>query len=517
MRFFCKTLLLFLILSIQSLSANIEPVLIGTIKSDTLLTLFGYRIIPLGDQNNDGFDDILTWDYRFTNYLYYGGNPFDSMPTLRFDSTNSRTNNLGDINGDSFDDFSALGRSQYGWKLNVYYGGPSIDTVRDLWFGDDTARAVGNTVHCQDINNNGTDELISWTWFGGAVNLFELNQQNDTLPFLRLTPANIPYDGYTFGEGIISGDFNGDGISDIGVSLRRSTQQQISGSVYFYWGGAEFDTIPDLIIRHPGEYFEGTTFFGELLENLSDINGDGYDDIMINSHMSSYDTLNYIYFGGPNIDTLPDVILTQNIDRARTAGDINNDGYVDLITSHALPFSGAGHVLLFYGGPTFDSIPDFTLTNRDFEGYQINFGMDCSGIGDFNGDGIDDFAFSAIDGGNFGMIFIYSGWDISTEVEYEFEPNIPDIFTLEQNYPNPFNPSTTIKFNLPTKSNVIINIYNLLGQQVQQLVNQEYSAGNYKVTWDGTTSDGVKTATGIYFYRIETDNFMDTKKMLFLK
>ncbi len=95
--------------------------------------------------------------------------------------------------------------------------------------------------------------------------------------------------------------------------------------------------------------------------------------------------------------------------------------------------------------------------------------------------------------------------------------NLPSKFNMSQNYPNPFNPTTTIEFNLPTKSNVTVIIYNLLGQEVQQLVNQQYSAGNYKVTWDGTSSNGEQSATGMYFYQIVTDNFIETKKMVLLK
>ncbi len=107
--------------------------------------------------------------------------------------------------------------------------------------------------------------------------------------------------------------------------------------------------------------------------------------------------------------------------------------------------------------------------------------------------------------------------DILTDIKENYFDNLPSDFILSQNYPNPFNPTTTIEFNLAAKSNVTINIYNLLGQQVEQLVNQEYSAGNHKVSWDGTTSNGTQAATGMYLYRIEADHFVETKKMLLLK
>ncbi len=100
----------------------------------------------------------------------------------------------------------------------------------------------------------------------------------------------------------------------------------------------------------------------------------------------------------------------------------------------------------------------------------------------------------------------------------EFDPdNLPTHYNMSQSYPNPFNPITTIEFNLPKRSHVTVTIYNLLGQQVQSLVDQELSVGNYKVTWDGSTFGGGHASTGVYFYRIVTEDFTETKKMVLLK
>ena len=95
---------------------------------------------------------------------------------------------------------------------------------------------------------------------------------------------------------------------------------------------------------------------------------------------------------------------------------------------------------------------------------------------------------------------------------------IPQRYQLSQNYPNPFNPSTTIEFSLPTKSNVDISVFNLLGEKVETLVSGEREAGNYRVSWDA----GV--ASGIYFFRLNAlpnDNtgarYSETRKMLLLR
>ncbi|MCZ6774902.1 MAG: T9SS type A sorting domain-containing protein, partial [Ignavibacteria bacterium] len=88
----------------------------------------------------------------------------------------------------------------------------------------------------------------------------------------------------------------------------------------------------------------------------------------------------------------------------------------------------------------------------------------------------------------------------------------PATFRLEQNYPNPFNPSTTIRYQLPKDVYVTLKVYNLLGQEVATLVNEEKGAGSYHVEFDG---EGL--ASGMYLYRIQAGDFVDTKRLLLLK
>ena len=95
--------------------------------------------------------------------------------------------------------------------------------------------------------------------------------------------------------------------------------------------------------------------------------------------------------------------------------------------------------------------------------------------------------------------------------------NDPDNYSLSQNYPNPFNPSTTLKYALKEDRYVKLNIYNMLGQRVKTLVNVFQSAGYKQVIWNGTNENGVKVPSGLYIYRIEAGDFVDTKKMLLLK
>ncbi len=90
--------------------------------------------------------------------------------------------------------------------------------------------------------------------------------------------------------------------------------------------------------------------------------------------------------------------------------------------------------------------------------------------------------------------------------------NLPENFTLSQNYPNPFNPSTTISFGLPKQEFVTLKIYDVLGKEITTLINQELNAGNYQKNWSPS-----EISSGVYFYKLQAGNFIETRKMNFVK
>jgi hypothetical protein len=89
---------------------------------------------------------------------------------------------------------------------------------------------------------------------------------------------------------------------------------------------------------------------------------------------------------------------------------------------------------------------------------------------------------------------------------------LPNQFALEQNYPNPFNPATVISYELPVTSNVRLIIYDVLGREVQTLINEHQNAGNHSVTLDAGN-----LPSGVYFYRLQAGSYNATKKLLLLK
>jgi hypothetical protein len=108
----------------------------------------------------------------------------------------------------------------------------------------------------------------------------------------------------------------------------------------------------------------------------------------------------------------------------------------------------------------------------------------------------------------------FTGFDNNDRVD---NSTLPLKCSLEQNYPNPFNPSTVILFNLPRPARVTITVYNLLGQKVKKLIDQEKAPGSYRVRWDGSNDAGETVATGLYMYRLQAGDEVRIKKMLMVK
>lgn len=105
----------------------------------------------------------------------------------------------------------------------------------------------------------------------------------------------------------------------------------------------------------------------------------------------------------------------------------------------------------------------------------------------------------------------------ATDVREISDVPLPLTPSLSQNFPNPFNPTTTIHFQIPKAAQTNIAVYNLLGQKVRELVNQDLAAGTYSTDWDGRDQSGQPVASGVYFYRLNAGEFTESRKMTLLK
>lgn len=160
------------------------------------------------------------------------------------------------------------------------------------------------------------------------------------------------------------------------------------------------------------------------------------------------------------------------------------------------------------------------LNNQGFE-VQRKFGSnDFVTVGSVKGHGTTtspnqySFVDKLIDGGKYFYRLKQIDFDGTFEYSNEIEVEVRtlDKFTLEQNYPNPFNPTTVIGYVLQEKSSAKLTLLNALGEEIAVLVNEEQDIGFHKVEFDGS-----KLTSGVYFYRLQAGNFVETKKMLLLR
>lgn len=479
--------------------------------------ILGTPIVPLGDINGDECSEVLlvrkAAGCRDTNstFLYYGGRPPDGVSDGVYNGFNIITANIGDINDDGFDD---IGNFQCvpNWRTEILLGGPE--------FGDSADYVIPGTYsrlcRAADLDDDSVIEFplapdMGTHWL---INIYHIGPTGvDTVPEYILADTSR-----NFGDNLATGDFNGDGYPDLAVaaSLNRDTS-----FVEFYWGGPSFDTVPDFKIWRKAENF------GLTMLPLGDFNGDGYEDIFIDGGVADGWSIPCgVFFGGPNIDNTLDIVTNgfhggYLCSTSASVADVNHDGYPDLIIGNDYEVGFVFEVKVFLGGPKADSIYDIYLENMLITRYQVNLGAVVAGIGDFNGDGIDDFAARSrtmLGCCWWGEVNFFAGWDSNgSDVDYEFEPTYPKIFNLRQNYPNPFNPSTTIAFDLPRHSHARLEVYNLLGERVVTLLDRDLPAGGHRVTWNGADSFGRTAASGIYFYRLTAGDYSQTRKMMLMK
>jgi len=425
----------------------------------------------------------------------------------------------GDFNGDRYTDFAV-------WQNRNFY---PIDTVI-VYFGNaagvDTTGGVvissegeytyfGRKMCAGDINGDGFDDLvITDPSFGvpeppGKVYLYMGSPNFDSVPdFSILGEHRLSL----LGVRCAVGDLNDDRFADLVIRGDDSSTPNYSfGYLNIYFGGAPFDTTKDLTsIKSPLNGPEhGLSVF--------DANGDTVADLLWTYHDTLlHDYKIIIHFGGrdfperfrqgqdfiiPDPDSQRVAVAGFGFDIAN-AGDMNGDGDNDIIVGTETSGAGDGFVFVFSGGKALNAAFDAAVG----QGVDSRFGTSVSGIGDVNGDGLSDIIVGAPDWrfrtrqGYWGIFLGDSR--IPTSVQAKNDKPIPKDLRLEQNYPNPFNAGTNIQFSIPQAGWVQMQIFNINGMQVRNLLNAYHQIGSYTVYWDGNDDRNQPCASGIYFSRL---------------
>jgi hypothetical protein len=186
------------------------------------------------------------------------------------------------------------------------------------------------------------------------------------------------------------------------------------------------------------------------------------------------------------------------------AVDVDGDGDMDVLSASASPYGD--DKIAWYENNGNENFTPHMITTSNSSGANSVYAVDVDGDGD-----IDVLSASGVDD----KIAWYENLGV-VGIEDE-QTEIPLSFNLNQNYPNPFNPVTKIKFTVPSSEtghapSVRLIIYDVLGNEIAELVNEEKPAGTFEVEW---SASGVPS--GVYFYQLKTEGYVETKKMILMK
>ncbi len=340
------------------------------------------------------------------------------------------------------------------------------------------------------------------------------------------------------------GDVNGDGFNDFALGLENFGDDfNYTGAVYVYPG--QDYSVQAKGITNPSEpiaILRPDTLSGQTIRNFGtsvsggDFDGDGFNDIAVVSQSGSGTPAPptvQIFKGGTTLDDQPDYFLFAT---EEDFGGTDPDTVSGLFSSFTVEFmpkeQGSNHQDLYLAPGGFSIYPDAVIfsggsepaTTPSFRLAEPGPTPTSSGTfqgskpvaGDFNGDGFYEVfvekQFDNRDGVVSSRILVFSP-NSELNVSVDEDNEIINTFRLEQNYPNPFNPTTNIQFELPVASNVTLRIYNVLGQEVATLLNNEkLTAGLQTVPFNASN-----LASGVYLYRLEAGSFMKTRKMTLIK
>jgi hypothetical protein len=485
---------------------------------------FAEDFCSIGDRNGDGFDDILVNQATMPDtaneiYIFYGGEELRDEPALTFHGYRQERRSRfgvvfwGDVLGGDNPPLFSFGRGirDVDYGIEIYRrdaepgDAPLMELSGAMWAGHVQADDGKNT-RPFDFNGDGYHD-ISVMRAGIGFEIYYGSADMDTIPDWNVS-RHLPY--WSAGS-----DFNGDGYDDILALLWNNAD--------FYYlmflGGENPDTVAAVTV-HASDYAM-THYFS----TLPDINGDGYDEWC--AYWETIDPRSddgyQIFLGSQEPDGVPDIRLCGTRQAIIgtwgfiTGGDFNCDEYGDIITVQAgsRDRGESEEMMIHFGNRWIDDIegehqPDIYLEMRRAYGGRYNLETGNLGaVGDYNGDGVDDFCF-----GRREYLIVFAGsreWEVGVKPD---EP-VPVPARLElKAYPNPFNSTTTIFYKLGRAERHRLAVYGLDGRLVEEFKGRgktENGTGR-SVVWDAS---GVPA--GIYLVRLEAAGQVQARKLVHLK
>jgi len=516
----------------------------GIIVTDIVMSESG----TWGDYDNDGDLDLFVADGGFDlprfNSLYRneGGGYFVEITSTPLSSESSFSTSSGWADYDNDGDLDL-----YCANLQLA-SNPSQQTSPDFLYqnngdGTFTKRTTGVIattltrsfgISWSDYDNDNDVDLFVCN---GSGNILYRNDGDGILT--RMTASQVGAIASDGGGLACSwGDYNNDGFQDLFVGRFGANDL-----LYQNNGNGTFTKITTgAIVTNSSERAEGSAW--------GDFDNDGDLDLIVGNGGASFGT-NYLYRNDGNGAftriTSTEITGLQGCYVGTTWGDYDNDGDLDLFMGN---FSGKSSSIFRndQSGNSWLNVQCIgTTSNRSAIGTKVRVKAvingeevwqlrEISGQTGYNAQNSLRAHFGLGEAVRVDSLVVE--WPSGTvDVFSDFLPNkfttvteggtitgvqavtvneVAD-FRLGQNYPNPFNPTTTIEYELTNDSQVVLQVYNLLGQQTRTLVNQSQPPGMHSAVWDGRNDLGQMTSSGIYIYRLQVGSFTQTRKMIFLQ
>ncbi len=418
-----------------------------TVDSPQNDSQFGAALAAAGDLNGDGYGDVaigtpgfdadsLTDQGAVSFHFGSSGGLSTTLPVRAFKSADGgahlgdHISGGGDLNGDGYGDVivSAPGYYNSGsgdGAIFIYHGTSAgvLFSSHLLNPGSSSDMFASNIALARDINNDGFDDIISGadnyyngltSFFSGAVYLYHgsaLPVSNIPVAFLESNQANAVFGAVVSG----AGDFNGDGYDDIIIGAPSFDKGNGNrGMAFLYFGPPDSLWWP-FPLQFGGD--ANGREFGRSVSGAGDVNGDGYADVVVGDPNGYYPGARaYIYYGDAFFNYPPETIVyeadSSNFGSSVSgAGDVNGDGFSDIVISESGYDSERGRVFVYHGSKTGLSTKSSTVIEGNTA--DAMFGSSVSGAGDVNGDGYSDIVVGSQDYTNGetheGAVFVYRG------------------------------------------------------------------------------------------------------------